>query len=234
MLFPRWTTKILSTHVITFFLARPNIPMRPNVCRWVSVWNFHNDLHWNDSPLKWAPENEVVTNKVFYKIDIRYIIYPFLYSRKNNFFTRKLKNLTCISPSMDPRKNSALISDLKMEKSRLQHGRQNPNRHVSINQPRQTHVLTFHFRIFVPNLDIFSRQTQNWILCFWWCLAWHQMALLVVRRGLTTIKDSVLSSTNPWYHKKMWNLPTRESRGAFPWNCTCHHFTAYRIPESLL
>ena len=62
---------------------------------------------------------------------------------------------------MDPRKNSALISDLKMEKSRLQHARQNPNRHVSIDQPRQTHLPTFHFRIFVPNRDIFSKPTQN-------------------------------------------------------------------------
>ena len=128
--------------------------------------------------------------------------------RKKNVFLSKVSKseLTCISSSMDPRKNSALISDLKMEKSRLQHARQNPNRHVSINQPRQAHVLTFHFRIFVPNLDIFSRRTQNWILYFWWCLAWHQMALLVAKRGLTTTKGGVLCSTDPWNHKKLWNL----------------------------
>ena len=114
----------------------------------------------------------------------------YLFMKKK--FSQKLENLTFISSSMDPRKNSALISDLKMEKSRLQHARQNPNRHVSINHPRQTHVLTFHFRIFVPNLDIFSRLTQNWILYFWWCLVWHPMALLVAKKGLITIKGSVL------------------------------------------
>ena len=58
---------------------------------------------------------------------------------------------------MDPRKNSALISDLKMEKSRLQHARQNPNRHVSINQSRQTHVLTVPFQDLRPESGYFLK-----------------------------------------------------------------------------